>query len=1069
MTSQKPLTASIVISTCNRASYLQRLLSMLTNVQGVQFEIVIVNGPSTDGTENILKQYEGFIKVVSYAGRNLSVSRNLGIAQAAGDIVVFIDDDALPANDNWLAEYLQAFQQNPHISMAWGSVLRRDTDWFEFQGGATSEYGFQSFRETAVDDKAPDGTSWVARGPGGNLAFRRANLIEAGGFDETYKYYLDESDVCFRLNQAGYEGLFLASNNIRHFAARSEQGQSIYDRNWDVITKSDTYFALKNSQDAFFTRLLKTLRFANQKHFVIEIDSYLQKKQITFSHWLRLRWMWLRGLMAGFMLGIFQPMRLGSFNSAPAPFLPFGKPPLPVLNASIVINTFNRAPYLQRLLPALMHLKNAQFEVIVVNGPSTDGTENILKQYEGFIKVVSYAGRNLSVSRNLGIAQAAGDIVVFIDDDALPANDNWLAEYLQAFQQNPLISMAWGAVLHRDTDWFEFQGGATSEYAFQSFRETAVDDKAPDGTSWVARGPGGNLAFRRDKLIEVGGFDEAYKYYLDETDVCFRLNQAGYEGLFLPTNNIRHFSASSERRQSIYDRNWDVITKSDTYFALKNSRDNFFTRLLKTLRFANQKHFVIEIDSYRQKQEISRSHWLRLRWKWLRGLLAGLLIGIFQPRKLGVFNSTPAPFLPFKSNPAKEPLHIALITKTYPGQVGFGGIGRYTYDLARGLHELGHQVHLICYDESPRVSESLNFVIHGITQAEIDSIYTNLPNLNITNKNIAYSLAIEHKLKDLYQQGIEFDVVHATNWDIESISLIRERVYPLALMLVTPLAQVIQTENWEYNKDLQTSVQLDRWHIQQADVVCVPSNGVLKSYQSLMGMTPQEMQSLQVTSLGIIPKVNTATVSKKGYKKLLFVGRLERRKGIHTLLQILPELMQQFQDWECHIVGNDSLQMDGSLTYAEQFQQDYAQSAWFNRVIFHGAVSEEELLAHYQTCDLFTAPSLFESFGLIYQEAMQFAKPVIGCRTGGIPEVVENGKEGILVEPDNPAELKQALITLMSDEALRNSMGLAGYERIHQRDNYLSMASRLEQVYRNIIQAKGEEYSQRRKSLWATS
>ena len=103
------------------------------------------------------------------------------------------------------------------------------------------------------------------------------------------------------------------------------------------------------------------------------------------------------------------------------------------LTCSVIINTYNRLPYLRRLLAGMRHLRGARFEVVVVNGPSTDGTAALLTGYQGRIKVIDCPTRNLSQSRNLGIAAAAGDIVVFIDDDALPGDSDWLARYIAAF------------------------------------------------------------------------------------------------------------------------------------------------------------------------------------------------------------------------------------------------------------------------------------------------------------------------------------------------------------------------------------------------------------------------------------------------------------------------------------------------------------------------------------------------------------------------------------------------------------------------------------------------------------
>src|SRR6185503_15961172 len=103
------------------------------------------------------------------------------------------------------------------------------------------------------------------------------------------------------------------------------------------------------------------------------------------------------------------------------------------LTVSVIITTYNRARHLERLLPAFHHLRYAAFEVIVVNGPSTDDTTAVLERWTGRIKVVACPLAHMTTARNLGLRAAAGDIVVFIDDDALPATPAWLEEIVKTF------------------------------------------------------------------------------------------------------------------------------------------------------------------------------------------------------------------------------------------------------------------------------------------------------------------------------------------------------------------------------------------------------------------------------------------------------------------------------------------------------------------------------------------------------------------------------------------------------------------------------------------------------------
>ena len=96
-----------------------------------------------------------------------------------------------------------------------------------------------------------------------------------------------------------------------------------------------------------------------------------------------------------------------------------------MLFRSIVVNTLNREKLLKNTLDSFQYLDYPNFEVIVVNGPSTDSTEELLQSRSDKIKAARCPEANLSMSRNIGIAVASGEFVAFIDDDAIPEPE-WL-------------------------------------------------------------------------------------------------------------------------------------------------------------------------------------------------------------------------------------------------------------------------------------------------------------------------------------------------------------------------------------------------------------------------------------------------------------------------------------------------------------------------------------------------------------------------------------------------------------------------------------------------------------------
>jgi phosphatidylinositol alpha-1,6-mannosyltransferase len=162
---------------------------------------------------------------------------------------------------------------------------------------------------------------------------------------------------------------------------------------------------------------------------------------------------------------------------------------------------------------------------------------------------------------------------------------------------------------------------------------------------------------------------------------------------------------------------------------------------------------------------------------------------------------------------------------------------------------------------------------------------------------------------------------------------------------------------------------------------------------------------------------------------LLSVGRLQRRKGydmaiaaLHSLQPVLPRLRYV-------IVG------DGE--HRVQLEASVAERGLGDRVFFAGAVPESELPSYYAACDMFLMPNRVddgdvEGFGMVFLEAAASGKPVIGGRSGGVPEALEDGATGFLVEGTEIAAVAAAIRRLASSARLRRQMGDAGRARVLQ-------------------------------------
>ncbi len=711
------------------------------------------------------------------------------------------------------------------------------------------------------------------------------------------------------------------------------------------------------------------------------------------------------------------------------------------MTASIIVNTYNRARSLERLLPSLDQLDGGPFEVVVVNGPSTDDTDAVLSRYGDRITIATCPSANLSRSRNIGIAAAGGDVVVFVDDDALPGERWWLQRLVAAFDGEGAarVGAAGGASIHRDTEWAEFAGGWTSDYGEQIFTDQPLPDER-GASRWYRRTVGNNSAFRRSALVAIGGFDERFAYYLDEADVCLRLARAGYQVLYLEDCAVRHYPAASPLGAP-FIRNRRLIARSDTYYCLKNGTGSLPARLLRTLGLAPRKHFVRELGELVTRRRIGPREAWRLRAQWLRGLVEGIGLGLVPGRAIRDIPPASA-LVRFDRRNHEPPLSVCLLSRRLPPDPHAGGVGRYTYDLARGLHELGHRVTIVTESEVAIRREGLGFEVIGVKPAPPPNGLTQTP---ILAQNLAYAEAVAARVEALTAERGPFDVAHASNWGIDAIGVAQRDAVPLVLMLVTPLECVIAAEGWDVSLDLAANVELDQWLVGRSTRVCAPSAGVLGNYAGRRGWSGGPVHTVP---LGIVCQPTVKRKKSRPRRRLLFVGRQERRKGIHVLLEVLPDLLDRHSDWQCDLVGSTSSQAAPGVTFEAQFRERHAGAPWRDRVRFHGVMSDWDVQAFYRDADLFVAPSLYESFGLIYQEAMQYGVPVVGCRVGGVPEVVADGTHGLLVPAGDAAALARALDRLMSDDELRHQMGARAETDVRRDGSHLALAQRMVEQYR---------------------
>lgn len=148
--------------------------------------------------------------------------------------------------------------------------------------------------------------------------------------------------------------------------------------------------------------------------------------------------------------------------------------------------------------------------------------------------------------------------------------------------------------------------------------------------------------------------------------------------------------------------------------------------------------------------------------------------------------------------------------------------------------------------------------------------------------------------------------------------------------------------------------------------------------------------------------------------RILFVGTNMQRKGLPTLIQAAGPIIHQHPDVQFWVVGKDP-----SQPRLQALCQEYHVEDAFE---FLGWKDQKELPAIYCACDILAMPSLTEAFGVVLLEAMASGVNVVATRVGGIPEIIQDGQNGLLVPPDNPEQLACAINKLLDDRELMQQL-----------------------------------------------
>jgi len=403
-------------------------------------------------------------------------------------------------------------------------------------------------------------------------------------------------------------------------------------------------------------------------------------------------------------------------------------------------------------------------------------------------------------------------------------------------------------------------------------------------------------------------------------------------------------------------------------------------------------------------------------------------------------------------------MRVVMVSHAYPTFSG-GNAGEFVHGLASALVGLGHEVYaVIPWEPSIEESGSLMDGVRLVPYRASDRIsYGNASNAYVRHPRLAVALSLFSAWAKLYQviRAHQVDIIHA-HW-----------VVPMGFVaslakLATNIPLVITMHGRDvYFKPEDGYIVPGLWYVKpflrfafrRADRLIAVSQDC-HNHARLAGAPAEKMQVVyNGTDLKrFFPSEDGTRDLRRRYriapdaKLVLSVRSLLFRKGLDVLVRAMPRVLE-FEPTALLLLVGEGPERENLIALRDGLGLQ-------DKVLFAGHVPNAELTPYVNACDLFVIPSRQESFGIAAIEAMACGRPVIGTAVGGLNEIIDDCRTGMLVEPDNVQHLADAIIRVLANRELAASLGRNALRKVEADYGWRNIASITVDTYRQVLDSK---------------
>jgi glycosyltransferase involved in cell wall biosynthesis len=390
-------------------------------------------------------------------------------------------------------------------------------------------------------------------------------------------------------------------------------------------------------------------------------------------------------------------------------------------------------------------------------------------------------------------------------------------------------------------------------------------------------------------------------------------------------------------------------------------------------------------------------------------------------------------------------MKILVLSWEFPPRI-VGGIARHVAELYPELAKFGHEINLITvkFGQAPMYEVVEGVKVHRVPVGDSDNFFHWVVNMNESMGS--------HGGKLIAEEG-PFDIIHAHDWLVADAAIALKHTFKIPLIATIHATECgrhngIHNHQQQYIHQKENDLAYNAWRI----IVC--SNYMRYNIEISLA-SPRDKIDVIYNGIRWEKKPSKQDFDWQNFRRhfakdeekiVYYVGRMTPEKGISVLIHAAPKI---------------AYEMGGNVKFVAVGggKTDYwKQEAWdcniSDKFYFTGFLSDEKLDKFQAIADCAVFPSLYEPFGIVALESFAARVPVVVSNTGGLPEVVQHGKTGIVTEVGNPESLAVGILKVLKAPDYATSLVKNAYQDLKSRFGWPELGRQTEKVYLQVVEER---------------